>query len=289
MAKNSKKTSFNWSYVGLVVLLILIIVQFIQINNLDSAKLKSEITKVENKLTNEQKQLNNNVKSLEQKLNDLPNDKSENNPKSEFPWIWVVSLSVVAIVLIAVIVWIVFFSKEYIKKVVDESRRLEDKFVLKKDYQNRSTLVAVQDKPATNDIENTINKLLKNESFINSIAQKVKEGLPTNNETRVDDEIIKTQITQYLKGKSGHTFSNTSEISDGSFFKLVNEKDGIAEFEYCGTIEDARSQFNAIFDNVCDTEGSAQNAKTVKTVKRGKIKLSDGKWDVTEKAKIKFD
>ena len=289
MAKNSKKTSFNWSYVGLVVLLILIIVQFIQINNLDSAKLKSEITKVENKLTNEQKQLNNNVKSLEQKLNDLPNDKSENNPKSEFPWIWVVSLSVVAIVLIAVIVWIVFFSKEYIKKVVDESRRLEDKFVLKKDYQNRSTLVAVQDKPVTNDIENTINNLLKNESFINAIAQKVKEGLPANNEMRADDEIIKTQISQYLKGKSGHTFSNTSEISDGSFFKLINEKDGFAEFEYCGTIEDARSQFNAIFDNVCDTEGSAQNAKTVKTVKRGKIKLSDGKWDVTEKAKIKFD
>lgn len=292
MAKSSKKSSFNWAYVGLVVLLILIIIQFVQISKLDSAKLKNEISKVENKLTDEQKQLSNNIKLVEQKLNDLPNNKNVNNPDSEFPWFWIVLLSIVSIILIALIVWIAFSSKEYIKKVVEKSERLEAKFVLRKENTNNSISVSTSNKPTTNEIENAINKLLSNESFINAIADKV-HGISKSNDNgaHVNDVIVKTPIAQYLKGKSGHTFSNTSDTPDGSFFKLINEKDDIAEFEYCGTIEDARSQFNAIFDNVSDTEGSVQNAKTVKTVKRGKIKFTNGKWEVSpeNKAKIKFE
>jgi|GEM_PF-2077261 len=292
MAKNSKKSSFNWTYIGLAILLVLVIFQFVQINKLDSAKLKNEISKVENKLTDEQKQLSNNIKLVEQKLNDLPNSNNENNSRSEFPWFWVVSFSIVLIILIVLLIWIMFFLKEYVKKTVEESKRLENKFVLKKDYSPTSPLVAVTDEPITNKVENTIDRLLKNDDFINSIAKKIKEGLVlSDNEKLVDNGNTQIQTPQFLKGKSGHTFSNTSDTPDGSFFKLINEKDGIAEFEYCGTIEDARSQFNAIFDNVCDTEGSVHNAKTVRTAKRGKIKFINDKWEVSpeNKAKIKFE
>jgi hypothetical protein len=292
MAKRSEKKSFNWVYSGLVVLLALIIFQFVQISKLDSVKLKDEVSKVENKLTEESKQLRDEIKLVEQRLTDLPNSNNEKNSNSEFPWRWVVLFSIVSIILIVLIVWILFFLKEYIKRVVNESKRFENKFVLKNDDSNNLQPNFSPDKSNTNNIKNTIEGLLKDESFISAIDQKVNEKLMlSENAKRVigDNDTTKLQITQYLKGKSGHAFSNTSDIPDGSFFKLTNEKDGTAEFEYCGTIEDARSQFNAIFDNVSDTEGSAQNAKIVKTVKRGKIKFVDEKWEVTEKTKIKFD
>ena len=123
---------------------------------------------------------------------------------------------------------------------------------------------------------------------INNI-EKVKENAPKEKETSIVEASPKTNI-KYLKGLSGNTFSRVVDTrEDNCFYKLVNEKDGTAEFEYCGTIDDARSQFNAIFDNVCDTEGSANNAKNEKTATKGKVKFADGKWIVTEKAKIKFE
>ena len=163
--------------------------------------------------------------------------------------------------------------REKIIKTILKSNRVTDKFVSNDIIKSlRERINYFEGK--ISELNNAIANLQKQENgFVNNISG------------------IATHAAKYLKGKSGNTFSNISDTPDGSFFKLVNEKDGTAEFEYCGSIADARSQFNAIFDNICRTEGSAQNAKTLKTAKRGKVKFADGKWVVTEenKAIIKFE
>jgi hypothetical protein len=213
---------------------------------------------------------------LERQIKELEGKKTDSSNGA----VWI-ALIVTWLVLI---VLIVFFSKEYIKRVIVSSRRLEETFALRNENYEIHT--------SHNSVTNNIDELSQNENFINTIVDRVQECLLLNakentSNKQTNKETGKKQPVKYLKGKSGKTFSIVSDTPDGCFFKLVNEKDGTAEFEYCGNIDDARSQFNSIFDNVCDTEGSAQNAKEAET-KRGKVKFTDGKWEVTEKAKIKF-
>lgn len=93
---------------------------------------------------------------------------------------------------------------------------------------------------------------------------------------------------KFLKGKNGNVFSRVESSSDGCFYKLLNEKNETAEFEFCANIEDVRHQTNAVFDNVSELSGSIQNAKSIQTTEKGKVKLVNGKWEVYQKAKIKF-
>lgn len=93
---------------------------------------------------------------------------------------------------------------------------------------------------------------------------------------------------RFLKGKKENTFSRVESSSEGSYFKLINENNGFAEFEFCAKIEEVRNIINPVFDNVSDFSGSIQNATSIKTLERGKIKFENGRWEVTQKTKIKF-
>lgn len=121
-------------------------------------------------------------------------------------------------------------------------------------------------------------RLLKTESSLiqleKLVGQKPNE-LPKNTD-------------KFLKGKSGNVFSRVESSSEGCFYKLINEKNETAEFEFCANIEDVRHQTNAVFDNVSELSGSIQNAKSIQTAEKGKVKLVNGKWEVTQKTKIKF-
>jgi len=94
---------------------------------------------------------------------------------------------------------------------------------------------------------------------------------------------------KYLKGKNGNEFSRVEDSPDGAYWRMLKSNGETAQIEFYGTTEDARSKFNGIFDNVSETIGDIQNAKIVKTIGRGIIKLVDNKWKVTTPAKIKFE
>jgi hypothetical protein len=208
---------------------------------------------------------------------------TKENPSIEHShkWLWIALIAT----WICLVVLLTFFLKEYIKKITGKSKRIKKKdenpIAVPKQVNSSNNTPMFEDK-----IQSLEKKLGDLQEKVNNLDKK-KDGGSSGG-----DDIDKTNKTvKYLKGKSGNAFSIVSDTPDGCFFKLVNEKDDTAEFEYCGTIEDARSQFNSIFDNVCETIGSVHNAKSVKTIQRGKIKFIDGKWEVlpNNKARIKFE
>lgn len=93
---------------------------------------------------------------------------------------------------------------------------------------------------------------------------------------------------KYLKGKSGITFSRVENTPENSFFKLVNEKDDIAQFEFCG--DEAEAIAKRVFhEDICNiAEGGYQFAQHVKTLKPGKIKRIGNHWQVIERTEIKL-
>ena len=73
-------------------------------------------------------------------------------------------------------------------------------------------------------------------------------------------------------------------------YKVLASKVGVAKFVFCGDLEKARSNSDATFDNVCQSEGNdIRDARKVETVTPGEVELlSDGNWRVVKKAVIKF-
>jgi len=137
-------------------------------------------------------------------------------------------------------------------------------------------------------------KLQNLERKMGELTQKVNElqkKIDKNKDKEIEQidcsETINENI-KYLKGKSGKTFSRVEDSLEGANWRMINIKGETAQFDFCGTIETARSNYNAIFDNVSETTGDVQNARKVETTVKGTIKLMDNKWEVTIPAKIKF-
>jgi len=200
-------------------------------------------------------------------------------------WLWIALIAI----WFFLIVLLTFFFKEYVKNNTRKNKLMKRKLMQK----DESPITASKLFNRTNDTQMFEDKIQSLERKLGDLQEKVnkfekkRDGIfLENNETDKTNKTVK-----YLKGKSGNAFSIVSDTPDGCFFKLVNEKEDTAEFEYCGTLDNARSQFNSIFDNVCETFGSVHNAKTVKTIQKGKIKFIDSKWEVlpNNKAKIKFE
>ncbi|MDR1897725.1 MAG: hypothetical protein LBR10_13135 [Prevotellaceae bacterium] len=98
-----------------------------------------------------------------------------------------------------------------------------------------------------------------------------------------------SQPQYFLTKKIGNSFHRISANPEDCFFRMLNNNGGCADFEFCGNVEYAIANKNAVFDEVCETSGYNRNVRHIKTEERGKVTLRDGKWVVTTKAKIKFE
>lgn len=133
------------------------------------------------------------------------------------------------------------------------------------------------------------------EKDINTIANRVLERKLLNDKQiqeqpkPIDKESFEPSksTTKYLKGKSGKIFSRVEYTPENSFFKLINENDNTALFEFCG--DEAEAIAKRIFsDDICNIAGNYQNAISVKTKKPGKIKRVGDQWEVTVPVEIKL-
>ena len=201
-----------------------------------------------------------------------------------------VALSLIGFALIitwlVLIVLFVFFSKGYIIKVTVSSKRVEEKFVLRKYFASRIY-----------DIDNIKKELLKDDKIIKSIAVEVLEGHKclalSNNEKRQSNQeqnIVKSDI-KFFKTKNGKVLTEELPNSTDASFKVFNIKYRNNEpkggyFEYCGGI--VNTDF---FNEICTFENNPENVpnKTkIITIKRGRVLIKNGKWEITEKSIIKF-
>jgi hypothetical protein len=164
--------------------------------------------------------------------------------------------------------------REYIIKQVLDSERIEKKFASKE-----------------------MDPYTLSEKDLNIIADRVLEcEMLTLNETQKDIKPEKTQNiiksskseVKFLKGKSGTMFNRAENNPDNSFFKLFNESDGTAQFEFHGN--DAEAIAKRIFsEDICIiVSGNYQNATSIKTSKPGKIKRVGEQWEVIEPIQIRL-
>jgi len=163
-------------------------------------------------------------------------------------------------------------SREYIINQILYSHRIEKKFSL-----------------------NEVKQYTLSEKDLNTITDRVlKSRLLTPKDIQDHQEKIKETVeqskpvTKYLKGKSGKIFTRVEHNPDNSFFKLYNETDDTALFEFCGNETEALAKriFN---EDICKIiSGNYQNARSVITSKPGKIRRIGEQWVVTEPIQIKL-
>lgn len=93
---------------------------------------------------------------------------------------------------------------------------------------------------------------------------------------------------QFLTDKSGKTFRRITENSTNCFFEVLEIKNETASFRFSGDAKVAIDNYNAVFDEVCDTEGLLTNARFIQHIANGTVKKVNDKWEVIKPAKIKF-
>ncbi len=183
----------------------------------------------------------------------------------------------VFILLFVLLIVIFFYLKEYIrkykKKQVLDSSRTEKKFVPE---------VVKPYNLTEKDINIITNKVLEQYLKIE------KENQPKSTIKITEPIETPKPVSKYLKGKSGKIFNRAENTPDNSFFKLTNENDDTAQFEFFGNEAEALAKRIFSEDISIIISGSYQNAYSIKTIKPGKIKRVGEQWEVIEPIQIKL-
>lgn len=298
MASKKVKSLLIWLFV-VIVLLVWNTWLSVSISRLDVMDLRSELNRVEivktdlNSMISTQKEsdailleqfatFQNKITELESQMSRLQ-PSSSSNAASGSSWILIILVLVIALAVFF------YFSREQTKKIKELDEKLKNSLSQMKEQAGKIKELDEKFKKSPSQKEEQVESLPPSHNALGDNPSENNKVL-SNTDKQDDEETGKIFADRYLSGKWRGAFSLISETPEGSFYKIVNEneKDGTAEFEYCGTIGNARNQFNAIFDHVCDTEGDVQNADSFKT-ERGTLKFEDDKWIVQNKAKIKFE
>lgn len=165
--------------------------------------------------------------------------------------------------------------REYIIEQVLESRRVEDKFSNKE--KNKSILT----KPYTlteKDINEIADKVLKYKRLSESDSKEIN----------VENNVGSNNSYRYLKGKSGNIFNRAEYSPNNSFFRLINETEETAQFEFFGDQAEAIAKriFSEDISNI--VSGNYQSAQSVLTIKPGIIRRLGEQWAVIQPIQIKL-
>ena len=187
-----------------------------------------------------------------------------------------IDLGILLLLILAVFVLLIkLTSKNRIINYILNSQRVTEKFNL------RGNIQTVPYKLTDADINLIVDRVIKcmrlDESEVINKKETIREG----------DESLKKSY-KYLKGQTGKIFSRAENSSENSFFRLFDENDDYAFFEFNG--DEAEAIANRIFSaDVCNIiSGSYQDAHEVTTSKPGKVKRIGDQWEVVEPVQIKL-
>lgn len=133
-----------------------------------------------------------------------------------------------------------------------------------------------------------------NDDVINAIVDKVIERLKLD-EREENEAPQPTPSTGNVKyptvigsGSSAGFRGDLSDTQGDRYFRFINIKGNTAEFEFCGTIDKARSIKDTLKD-VCEISGIVDHAKDVINKEPGIVTLRNGRWEINSPAKIRFE
>jgi hypothetical protein len=206
-----------------------------------------------------------NIDSLQLKLDELLNDVKK---------LYILTGILLLLLLFFAVLILRRTTRERIINVVLDSQRIEKKFrdLINSQITSISSAVYESLKYDFGRIDQK-EQIKKKENEDNCQANVIKEKNESN--------------YKYLKGKQGKIFSRVDSDPNNSFFRLFDEKDGYAKFEFFG--DEAKAIANRVFTNdICDVIGSKKTANHVITLKPGTIKRVEDHWEVVEKVQIEL-
>lgn len=244
---------------------------------------ESEIVKAQTIQTSTQvEELYLKLDELQQQYDNLKNDTKIIEYQKSFKNFKLIIYSLFGLLAVLVVaIYLLLISgnlREYIIKQVSGSQRIAKKFTSMDNY------------PPNNETK----PYNLTEKDINTIADRVLECKQLNEKEIQQQSItmikgsfdLSKSATKYLKGKSGKIFNRVENTPDNSFFKLLNESDENAQFEFCG--DEAEAIAKRIFSkDICTiVSGSYQNAHSIDTRKPGKVKRVGEQWEVIDPIQI---
>lgn len=156
---------------------------------------------------------------------------------------------------------------------------------------------------ASSTLADLTSRVSRLESVVTSMkAKSVSEKSEVNNETVKEDSDSGTKEVKRNPETSKQSFfsvylKNFNEgimkecvVDEAQYELLLQDKQSsTGEFMFIGNIEAALATKDATFDYVCDLENWSMSSKSCETTENGKAeKMSDGKWRVVRKGKVKF-
>ena len=210
----------------------------------------------------------------------------------EYHLVVIISLSALSLILLVVILVDQLYTKKRLyKKIKEQKEKLHE--------YNEWSQQTTKQKVDTEKVQQTeISQSLGNKTNIQgTLSNRIQTGgtssvTLTNN--RVDSLNSVVATTQPQKAKT-HTYHYLQEANRGRFMKLLPssdksffrtwEDDGGRKFEFCGNVEKALANINAIFDDVCDIEGKRSGATVIENISAGTL---DPELRIITKAKIRL-
>jgi tRNA U38,U39,U40 pseudouridine synthase TruA len=241
------------------------------------------------------------AKGLENIINDLQNELKEKyckqieyitsepvqqqtqtyqNEKSSDTWL-MIAIIAIGVILLLVVVFLIFFLREYIKRVAESSQRLEMKFASSNHLHEQ-----INHTPNEREISDIKRRLQDINNKLLPQQQSIKER---ESQAHQPNPPIKPPVTKYPRAIISNGFrDDLSDIQGDSYFEFFEIQGDNARYNFCGNNID-RAKANKIeIEEVCEISGSAFNAHEIRNIENGSAVLRNGKWEVTKKAKIKF-
>ena len=186
------------------------------------------------------------------------------------------------IIIIALLLWCLFFSEDDSQVIDSNERELSDL-----NTKLRSKQKALED----------YKKAL---AQANAKIQQWNDWYELNKHLLVKQEsksnVIEFDLSQEPKQQVGASqVLYLQEANDGKFMRLLStsekcyfrtwEEGGVRKYEFYGNVAKALANINAIFDDVCEIEGKRSGATDIENVSAGTL---DSELRITSKAKIRL-
>ena len=128
------------------------------------------------------------------------------------------------------------------------------------------------------------------EKIVEKTVEKPIEKIVYVEKTKKEDKPKEYKYLCQINGADGGYFKRVQNTYDGSssYYRMFDEKDGEAEFEFFGDAERAIKKWSSILDSVSEYEGDTDTATKIKTEEPGKVKYDSAheRWKVIKKAKL---
>ena len=156
---------------------------------------------------------------------------------------------------------------------------------------------------STDDLYLKFSRLEQRLDKLERVVEKTPAG-QTRTAQQTTENTVKPQQTQQIQAAPVKAETATEEkviyvekLSDGRLkdcrkeraqYKIIIANSGNSKFEFCGDLEEAKSNFNGTFDGVCDIIGSVSSSRNYTTEQPGEVEQNGNYWRVLKKTTVKF-